>query len=170
MDESELNKIKLVKQKKEKDLNAWQPRKVKMALEFIDDEQIQQKRNFVKGAIHLCELGENIGSEQNEERPVLIVSNNRINSTATNVKVIPLSKTLKTKEITNRKGKKQSVPKLGTHFFLKKDKYSFLTYDSAAMAEGITTVSKIRLGKHLGEISEDDLRKVLSRLKWVFDL
>jgi len=170
MNGNELSGVELAKQKKEKALNNWQPRKIKIALEFIEDERKQSKRNFVKGAVHLCELGENVGSEQNEERPVLIVSNNRINSSSTNVMIIPLSKTLKTKEVTNRKGKKQTVPRLGTHYFLKKERYNFLTFDSAAMAEGIITVSKIRLGKHLGEISEDDLKKVLSRLKWVFDL
>lgn len=169
MSENEVSRIEFIKQKKEKALNQWQPRKVKMALAFIEDEKKQRERNFVKGAVHLCELGENVGSEQNEERPVLIVSNNRINSSSTNVMVIPLSKTLKTKVGTNRKGKKQIVPKLGTHYFLKKVQYNFLTFDSAAMAEGITTVSKIRLGKHLGEISEDDFKKILSRLKWVFD-
>lgn len=163
------DELEIIKQQKEKDLNEWHPRKIEMAKRFIDEEAKQKGRNMVKGSIHLCELGENVGSEQSEERPVIIVSNDRINSTSTNVKVIPLSKTLKTKTITNRKGKTQVVPKVGTHFFLKKEKYKFLTYDSAAMAEGITTVSKIRLGKHLGDMTPDDLNKVLSRLKWVFD-
>ncbi|MFQ6585412.1 type II toxin-antitoxin system PemK/MazF family toxin [Priestia megaterium] len=170
MKEEELEVIEKLKIEKEQLLNEWHPRKVEMAKRFIEEETMQKERNMVKGAIHLCELGENIGSEQNEERPVLIVSNDRINSTATNVKIIPLSKTLKTKTIKNRKGKTQIVPKVGTHFFLKRDKYGFLTYNSAAMAEGITTVSKIRLGKHLGNISDEDLKKILSRLKWVFDL
>lgn len=164
-----LSKIEQVKVDKEKALSEWHPRKVVMAKRFIEEESTQKARNMVKGAIHLCELGENIGSEQSEERPVIIVSNDRINSTASNVKIIPLSKTLKTKTITNRKKKTQVVPKVGTHFFLYKSKYTFLDYDSAAMAEGITTVSKIRLGKHLGNLTPDDLNKVLSRLKWVFD-
>ena len=168
-EQDDLTRIEKEKTEKEKALNEWHPRKITMAKRFIEEEEIQKARNMVKGAIHLCELGENIGSEQSEERPVIIVSNDRINSTATNVKVIPLSKTLKTKTITKR-GKTQTVPRVGTHFFLYKSKYTCLTYDSAAMAEGITTVSKIRLGKHLGNLTPEDLNKVLSRLKWVFDL
>jgi mRNA interferase MazF len=164
-----VNLIEQAKQQKETAINDWIPRKKELAKEFIQDEAKQQARNLIKGAVHLCELGENIGSEQSEERPVIIVSNDRINSTSTNVKIIPLSKTLKTKEITNRKKQKITVPKVKTHFFLKKDKYSYLTYDSAAMAEGITTVSKVRLGKHLGNLDSGDLDKIMSRLKWVFD-
>jgi mRNA interferase MazF len=164
-----MSKIESDKNKKEQALDVWHPKKIGMAKRFIEEEAKQKGRNMVKGAVHLCELGENIGSEQSEERPVIIISNDRINSTATNVKVIPLSKTLKTKTVTNRKGKTQVVPKVGTHFFLYKSKYTFLDYDSAAMAEGITTVSKIRIGKHLGNMDPKDLEKVLSRLKWVFD-
>ncbi len=164
------DKIELAKIKKEADLNEWYPKKTEMAKRFIEEEQKQKKRNMVKGAIHLCQLGQNLGSEQSEERPVIIVSNDRINSSSTNIKVIPLTKTLKTKTIINRKKVEQVVPRVGTHYFLKKGKYPFLDFDSAAMAEGVTTVSKIRIGKHLGNLTSDDLQKVLSRLKWVFDL
>lgn len=169
MDKNVLNHVEKAKQLKEVALKEWFPRKIVLAKEFIEEEDKQKSRNIIKGAIHLCELGQNLGSEQNEERPVLIVSNNRINSTSTNIKVIPLSKTLKTKTI-NQKGKTQTVPKYRTHFFLEKTKYPFLTYRSAAMVEGLTTVSKIRLGKYLGNILDEDLKRILSRLKWVFDL
>ncbi|WP_226530869.1 type II toxin-antitoxin system PemK/MazF family toxin [Metabacillus niabensis] len=164
-----LNPIEQAKIAKETAIDQWIPRKKELAKEFIQDEAKQKARNLVKGSVHLCELGENIGSEQSEERPVIIVSNDRINSTSTNVKIIPLSKTLKTKQVVNRKKRTITVPKVKTHFFLMKSKYKFLTYDSAAMAEGITTVSKVRLGKHLGSVDPDDLEKIMSRLKWVFD-
>lgn len=164
-----MDRIELNKQHKEKALNTWHPLKLSMAKRFIDEEKTQISRSLSKGSIHLCQLGENIGSEQSEERPVIIVSNDRINSTSPNVMIIPLSKTLKKKTIKNRKGVIQEVPKVGTHFFLTKNNYSFLDYDSAAMAEGITAVSKIRIGKHLGSISDKDLTAVLSRLKWIFD-
>lgn len=157
----------VAKEQKEAALKDWHPRKVEMAKRFIEEEEVQKTRNFVQGAVHLCELGENVGSEQSEERPVIIVSNDRINSSSTNIKIIPLSKTLKTKTITKR-GRTQTVPKIRTHYFLTRERYPFLTYKSAAMAEGITTVSKIRLGKHLGNLESEDLNKIMSRLKWVF--
>lgn len=171
MSEQERQSEKAIeKQQKEQALNDWFPLKIKLAKRFIADPKKQASRNMVKGSVHLCELGENLGSEQGEERPVLIVSNDRINSSSSNVKIIPLSKNLKKKTIKNRKGKIIEVPRMRTHFFLKKSKYPFLTHDSAAMAEGITTVSKVRIGKHMGELHEQDLKAVLSRLKWIFDL
>jgi len=91
----EKNKKNFKKEKKEKALNAWNAVKIILAKEFIDDEKTQINRKPVKGSVHLCQLGENIGSEQGEERPVIIVSNDRINSTSPNVVIVPLSKTLK---------------------------------------------------------------------------
>ena len=34
------------------------------------------KRQIQQGQIYICELGENIGSEQSGERPCLIIQNN----------------------------------------------------------------------------------------------
>lgn len=163
------SRIEKAKQSKKSSLDKWVPKKEVLAMRFIEEEKSQQERNMVKGSIHLCQLGENLGSEQNDERPVIIVSNDRINSTSTNVKVIPLTKTLKTKMKKNRKGVIQEVPRVSTHFFLRKNKYTFLDYDSAAKVEEVTTVSKIRIGKHLGNLVPEDVEKIKSRLKWVFD-
>lgn len=154
------------KTKKEDALRTWTEEKVKLAKEWIDNEATQKSRNMVRGAIHICTLGENIGSEQNEERPVLIISNDLVNSTGGNVTVIPLTSRLTKKKI---KGGKE-VPKYRSHYFLMRSKYSFLTYDSALKCEDITTVSKIRLGDHLGTISQDDLDKIMVRVKWVFGI
>jgi len=165
----------LSKEKRKKDketaLNIWYPQKIRMAKRFIDEEEKQKGRNLLSGAVHLCKLGENIGSEQGEERPVVIISNDRINSTSTNVMIVPLTKNLKKKTVINKRTKKtMDVPRYRTHYFLKKSKYVFLTYDSAAMSEGVKTVSKIRIGQHLGEIDDRDLQAILSRLKWIFNL
>lgn len=152
-----------LKAKKEQAIRKWTEKKVHISKEWIENETVHKRRNMVRGAIHTCKLGENIGSEQNEERPVLIVSNDLINSTGGNVTVIPL-----TSRLTKKKG--TNIPKYRSHYFLMKSKYKFLTYDSALKTEDITTVSKIRLGDHLGNIDTDDLHKVTIRMKWVFDL
>ncbi|WP_171046333.1 type II toxin-antitoxin system PemK/MazF family toxin [Lentibacillus cibarius] len=162
--------LEKIKQVKEEALKDWFPRKTQMAKDFIDEESKQQKRNFDIGAVHLCELGVNIGSEQGEERPVVILSNNRINSSSTNVMIVPLTKNLKKRRIKTKKGIIKNAPKIRTHYFLMKDKYPFLSYNSAAMTEGITTISKIRIGKHMGKLSDQDLTAIQSRLKWIFDL
>lgn len=148
---------------KERALRAWTEEKIRLSKDWIDNETAQKRRNMVRGAIHLCKLGENIGSEQNEERPVLIISNDLMNSTGGNVTVIPLTSRLSKKPGTNQ-------PKFRSHYFLLKSKYQFLTYDSAVKAEDITTVSKIRLGDHLGTINADDLQKIAIRVKWAFGL
>ncbi|KYD18751.1 hypothetical protein B4119_4041 [Parageobacillus caldoxylosilyticus] len=36
--------------------------------------------------------------------------------------------------------------------------------------EELTTVNKVRLKQHIGNINEDDLNKIMNRVKWVFDL
>lgn len=170
MSENDLDPKEKDKMEKTRALDEWHKNKVVLAHEWIDDEEKQMARTIVQGGIHLCELGENIGTEQNGERPVLIISNDRINTTSGSIKVIPLSKRLKTKVITDRKGKQKTVPRLASHYFLKREKYTFLARDSAVKAEELTTVNKVRLKRHLGNIDSNDLQKILNRVKWVFGL
>ena len=82
-------------------LMTWNSEKIKLSDQWIDNEVNQRNRTMSQRAIYLCNLGENIGSEQCKLRPVLIVSNNKINK-GNNVIVVPLSTKIKT--ITNKKG------------------------------------------------------------------
>jgi mRNA interferase MazF len=112
---------------------------------------------LLRGAIHYCALGENIGNEQNKERPVIIVSSDTINSTSGNVLVAPLTETLKKKRkngelVLTKDGK--PVPKYSSHLFLFKDKYGFLADNSAIMTEEIKSVSKARLKNHRGTVTD----------------
>ncbi len=145
-------------------LKEWGSIKKTLSDNWISDEETQRKRPISKGAIMICELGENIGSEQNKKRPVLVVSNNHINR-ANNVIVVPLSTTLKTRK--NKDG--IDIPRYQSHYFLKKEKYPFLEADSAVKCENIRTVSKIRLSDYLGIVDENDYNKIKNRLKNVFD-
>lgn len=161
---------KLKKEEKEKALREWIETKIELSKKWIDSENKQRNRKMIRGAIHICKLGENVGSEQGgsedgEVRPVLIISNDLINSSAPNVTVIPLTKRLEIKKV---KGK--DVPKYRSHYFLMKSKYDFLKFNSATKAEDVITVSKIRLGEHLGNIDDDDLIKIVTRLKWVMNI
>ena len=49
------------------------------------------KRQIQQGQIYICELGENIGSEQSGERPCLIIQNNILNETSDVVIVLPIT-------------------------------------------------------------------------------
>ncbi len=168
-------RIEYVKQQKSQQLNNWLPLKIEMAHHWIEHEKTQMKRNMTRGAIHFCHFGENIGCEQNEERPVVIVSNNTVNSTSGNVLVVPLTKNLKIRTvpktgqaITTKDGK--PIPRFQSHYFLFKDKYNFLAFDSAAKTEETTSVSKVRLKEHLGNLDEEDINRLENRLKWSFGI
>ncbi|MBC9720402.1 MAG: type II toxin-antitoxin system PemK/MazF family toxin [Lactobacillus sp.] len=161
-----------IKVAKEQELRNWTNDKVILANQWIDEESTQIARKLVRGGIYMCELGKNIGNEQGELRPVVVISNNLINTSSGNVNIVPLSKTLKKKFVVKEDGTREflDIPRMKSHYFLKKSKYSFLMYDSAAMAEVSRAVSKVRISTHLGDISDSDLNKIIARVKWVYDL
>ncbi|MDQ0257956.1 mRNA interferase MazF [Evansella vedderi] len=161
------------KAEKESALRSWIETKVNLSNDWIDNEKTQSKRGIIRGGVYMCQLGENIGTEQGEHRPVLVVSNDLINSTSGNVSVIPLTKNLKKKVLRDKEGKVKEVlnkPQYRSHYFLLKRKYTFLEHDSAVLGEETKTVSKVRIGDHKGDISPGDLDKIITRVKWVFGI
>ena len=135
----------------------------------------------LRGQVWKCDLGSNIGQEKNKERPVLIVSNNRINRTG---KVVVVC-------ITDAKGKVNAynmpiqnswmliysstndpsemfkpdrvVPRSATQ-------YAFLNKDSIIQCEEIRAVSKVRLTRILGIIDPADLIILKTKLQKTFEL
>jgi mRNA interferase MazF len=152
---------------KERLINEWKLIKIPLSHKWIDEEKSQTARKILKGGIYFCQFGENVGNEQNEERPVLVVSNDLINQTSGNVLVIPLTKNIKTK-VHKKTGK--TVPAFNSHYFLMTQKYGFLTYNSAVKTEETASVSKIRLANLLGLLDPEDLNKITLRLKWSLGL
>jgi len=55
-------------------------KKIDLSCDWIENSENQIFRHPIQGAVYQCQLGENIGNEQGEHRPVLIVSNNTMNS------------------------------------------------------------------------------------------
>ncbi|MGG0904742.1 type II toxin-antitoxin system PemK/MazF family toxin [Bacillus subtilis] len=55
-----------------------------------------KKRVVYRGQVYWCEFGENVGSEQSDRRPALILSNNPANRTSPNVLVAPITNTSST--------------------------------------------------------------------------
>lgn len=169
------DRIARLKKQKEEQILKWKPIKIGLAHYWIENEKTQMSRKLTRGAVHFCNFGENIGCEQNEERPVVIISNNTVNSTSGNVLVIPLTKNLKSKTnfktgqaVLTRDG--FPVPRFQSHYFLFQQKYSFLAFDSAAKTEETTSVSKVRLKEHLGNLDEEDINRLENRVKWTFGL
>jgi len=165
-------RLRLKKESKKGKLNEWHAKKITLASEWIENETTQKSRRIIRGGVYMCELGENIGTEQGECRPVIVVSNDQINLSSGNVSIVPLTKNLKKKAIF-KNGEIVTYlnePRYHSHYFLFKNKYPFLDYDSAVLGEETKTVSKIRLKEHKGNIDIKDMEKIMIRIEWVFGL
>jgi mRNA interferase MazF len=110
-------------------------------------------------AIVLADLESVIGSEEGKRRPVLVVSNEDSNQALPNVTVLPLSSTprkLYPSEVRLPSGA-GGQPK-----------------DSIAMAHQIRTISKERVVKHYGHLTDPELQQrvidaILDHLDITFD-
>ena len=96
-------------------------------------------------SIYLVNLDPTVGSEQGKTRPVLIISENKINSMLPVINVLPIT-SLKT------------GPKIYPNEVLLKKEHSQLDKDSLVLCYQIRTIDKKRLIKKLGEIQRDDLK------------
>ncbi len=88
------------------------------------------------------------GSEQGKSRPVLVVSENDINSLLNIVNIIPL---------TSRKKGRTIYP---NEALIPHSKYG-LEKESIALCHQIRTIDKKRLSKYYGHLSEKSLQKMI---------
>jgi len=95
-----------------------------------------------RGDIWVAELQGGRGSEQNMKRPILVLQNNLGNKYAPTVTIIPL---------TSSRGKRP----LPTHVTLHRT--ICLTSLSIALAEQVSTISKERLIKFIGNIDKNEM-------------
>ncbi|MHB8125763.1 MAG: type II toxin-antitoxin system PemK/MazF family toxin [Desulfitobacteriaceae bacterium] len=150
----------------------------------IDYHTISDRTRYKQinlGEVWQCDLGFNIGEEKNKERPVLIISNNKVNRTG---KVVIAC-------ITDAIGKinQFNLPQFNTWYLLYTDttdptkmflpsriipastpRYSFLSKDSIVQFEEIRAVSKARLIRRLGVIDPIDSQRLQQKIKNVFDI
>lgn len=98
-------------------------------------------KEIKRGDIYLADLGDNIGSVQRGERPVIVVQNNKGNRYSPTITVIPI-----TTKIHRSKG-------FPTHVIL--DHMGGLDEESASMAEQITTISRDKLVRYIGSLTEN---------------
>lgn len=156
-----------IEDEKLKLLNTWKNIKEKLSLNFF-----QHSRNISfwpkeKGEIFWCELGENIGSETNKKRPVLVISSSKKNKRLSHVIIAPLSTTVKYKKY----GEPDSGLKYPHQFLLTKSNYPFLKSDSVVKIEQLRTVSKNRLiGYSIGSLDTDSLRIINNKISSFLDL
>lgn len=146
---------------KEEKLDSWHNSKKEISGKWISNQKKYKNRKINQGEVYFCEIGENIGHEQNKHRPVLVVSENRYNKNGM-VTIVPLTKTLK------KNSKNGPVQK--THYFLKQANNLFLHNDSAVLCEHVKSVSVSRIDNYLGKINKKDFNLIQIRLKSLFGL
>ncbi len=106
-------------------------------------------REIMRGDIYLANLGDNIGSVQRGERPVVIVQNNKGNKYSPTLTVIPI-----TTKIHRSKG-------FPTHVIL--NHMGGLDEESASMAEQITTISRDELIRYIGSLPESFMKSRINK-------
>lgn len=140
----------------------WTQTKIQLAFEekqrtqkYIQSNRQQSKPRHVKrGYIYYAKLGKNIGSEQNDFRPVLVVQAGKGNATSNTVIIIPL-----TDAIDKHGNPKRS---LGTHVEIT---HPNLEKKSIIKTEHIHNISKNRLQTEVGFIGSEKLKEVDKKLK-----
>lgn len=97
-----------------------------------------------RGDMYVADLGQGIGSEQSNERPVIIVQNNKGNSYADTTIIVPITSKMKA-DIPNH---------VIIHYGMLKK------YRGCVLTEQIRTISVLRLKKYIGTLKEKDIRRI----------
>ncbi|MCT3137837.1 type II toxin-antitoxin system PemK/MazF family toxin [Lactococcus lactis] len=156
-----------IENEKLKLLNTWMNVKKKLSLTFFQHTKSISFWPKEKGDIFWCELGENVGSETNKKRPVLVISSSKKNKRLSHVVIAPISTTVKYKKY----GESDSGLKYSHHFLLTKSNYPFLKSDSVVKIEQLRTVSKNRLiGYSVGSLDTNSLRIINKKISSFLDL
>jgi len=106
-------------------------------------------RQIMRGDVYFASFHQSVGSEQNGDRPVIIIQNDVGNK---------FSPTVIVASITSRIGK-NPIP---THVRLNVD---FLSKDSIALLEQVGTMDKSRLQHYVGCLDMETMREIDCALK-----
>jgi mRNA-degrading endonuclease toxin of MazEF toxin-antitoxin module len=158
--------------------------KDKLTYQIKSKSQSVQKLQINYGEVWFCDMGYNIGDEKNKMRPVLVISNNKINQSK---KVVVLC-------ITDAKNKlnKNGLPCQDSWYLLYSNTtdnnkmysprriirkgntpYNFLDKDSIVQCEDIRSVSKARMNtknKCLGIINPNDMNIIKNKFSRTYNL
>ncbi|MBQ2835489.1 MAG: type II toxin-antitoxin system PemK/MazF family toxin [Bacilli bacterium] len=108
-----------------------------------------------KGDVYFASLNPIVGSEQDGERPVVVVQNNLANKHSPTIIVVPITTVLKRME-------------LPTHIPISKNR--FLKKDSMILVEQIRAIDKKRLKAYLGHLKPEQMKLVDNAIVNVFEL
>ncbi len=108
-----------------------------------------------KGDVYYASLNPIVGSEQDGERPVVVVQNNLANKHSPTIIIVPITTVLKRME-------------LPTHIPISKNR--FLKKDSMILVEQIRAIDKKRLKAYLGHLKPEQMKLVDNAIVNVFEL
>lgn len=135
----------------------WTNNKIYIIDNVLDNVSTIPKR----GEIWTCQLGKNIGSEENKIRPVVIIQNNTGNEKAPTTIIAPISNRHK---------------KIAAHIEIRESDYVLVKGEEnkitgTVLCEQIKVVSKARLGRHIATLNREFIDKILnSKLKLSIDV
>lgn len=113
-----------------------------------DEEKKKYIRKVRRGNVYLCDFGMGIGSEyQKTNRPCVVIQQRIANVTSPIVIVAPITHTEKDYD---------TIVKLKTEIKTASPEDG----DSYANLSQIMTLSKIRLGDHIGNLDKDDMKEI----------
>jgi len=130
---------------------SWVKEQIKMNDIMSKDIKVIPRR----GEIWTCELGQNIGSEENKIRPVIIIQNDTGNKNAPTTIIAPISNRPK---------------KIAVHIELRESDYKLEDGEKnhitgTVLAEQIKVVSKARLGRHIATLNKEFMDLLDSKLR-----
>lgn len=105
------------------------------------------KRRVIRGQVYRCKFGVGIGSEENKERPCVIIQNDSSNISSPNTIVAPITHTSSTLN---------TVVPIADQF----DSAGNLILDGNVLTGNIVCVSKARLGNLITTLPTDEMKAV----------
>lgn len=125
----------------------------------------EKKGRFIKQFdIVYADLGSGTGHEKQGVRPCIVLSNNIMNKTSTNIVIAPLTKYVNKISVTGK------VKILSTHVILSRRFYRQLPYTSIVQMEDIRSISKERVTEWMGDLSSRDQELIKAAQRYVLDL
>lgn len=130
--------------------------------QFINqqDKTKNRPRAVRRGEIYGCNLGKNVGSEQNgHSRPVIVIQNTVFCSSSSTVIVVPLTDAL------DKNGNPKKL--MQTHIPLSLPQ---LTKPSVIKLENTRCIAKVRLNEYIATVEPETMKKITAKLSLLFGI